>query len=245
MTLPGEGRAGGRINEGVCMVSLRTYRRLALAGSASLILSGCSSDGLAPPQPVGQVSAKHIHIRSTRMADADRQLIGRVDGRQTAYAAPSPGEHAESMDFLNTPNLAGYDSPRRQKRLPKIDEEAPDMQTETMEPQPEPQQASAAPPGQYVIPPGGVNIDAALGIGQPAAPVNPVRSASSAMTAPPASAPQISRVAPATMAIPEGESAQPVVGGIGTDNPALLRPEAGFDMPDPMVTGTNPRPARR
>ena len=204
------------------MASSSFLQHIAIASALLVVLYGCSTDGVTPPRGVGKTGVRHA---SARPPAQGRQLLGRV-GDPAAEARIAADENVETPDYLNTPNLAGYGH-TGQKRLPKIDEEPAGEDSgiamRSLAAEDDGMQAA----GQMPIPPGGVNMDGGLGIGEPGQTGN--RRLAAAPQPP---------IPPSQMAIPEGQSAEPVVDGIGTDNPALLTPQAGFNMPDPMVTGT-------
>lgn len=199
-------------------------RRSALVILPATSLVSCNGDGMAPPalssriQPEGRL--------------ADRELLGPV-GARAAYAPATVGANRvpDAIGYLDTPNLAGGDNQADDDPLGVNDprgatapaapggaiawaDQQPSLSREQALQQPMPQAAD------YAIPAEGVNIDADLGIGdesrvelgaaQPQARVAPV-------------AAQI-MVPQGPMAIAEGQTSQPVVDGIGTDNPTALTP---------------------
>lgn len=209
-------------------------QRSALVILSATSLMSCNGEGMAPPalssrlQPEGPV--------------ADRELLGPV-GASAAYApaAVSGNRAADAIDYLGTPNLAGVDhqmdddplgvnDPRGARALAAPGgaiasaEQQPSLVREQAPQQPMPQAA------EYAIPAEGVNIDAELGIGdggrtdpglvEPQAPAAPV-------------AAQI-MVPQGPMAIAEGQTSQPVVDGIGTDNPTALTPSYS-QVADPSI----------
>jgi hypothetical protein len=126
----------------------------------------------------------------------------------STYAAPvDPVQSTDNTDYLDTPNLAATESRARvDESLPKIDEE----QTR-----------------QTTIPNDGVNMDAALGVDEPAG-----------------LAEEQSRE------IAEGETTQPVVDGIGTDTLSERQPRRAsvsqpVDFQDATTAGQITLPSRR
>lgn len=151
--------------------------------------------------------------------DGSKELLGRI-GEPVAYAAPTEPRNAGSdgIDYLNTPNLAGTGSP--------ISGEQPLAATSTREEPIVPaSETAAAPDGSYDIPSDGVNMDAELGV------ANGDQG--------PLLIPESPQIAPGDMAIAEGATDQPVVDGIGTDNPSpYLSAPIAEDQPEPAYTGS-------
>lgn len=203
-----------------------------LQRSALVILSAtglvsCLGEGITPPALSSRVQLEG--------RVADRELLGPV-GASAAYApaAVSVNDATDAIGYLDTPNLAGVDNPADDDPLGVNDPRgvtgpasgesmvSADQQQSFREQALRQAMPQAA---EYAIPAEGVNIDADLGIGDenrtdlgeanPQAPAAPV-------------AAQI-MVPQGPMAIAEGETSQPVVDGIGTDNPTALtssRPQA-------------------
>lgn len=199
-----------------------------LQRSALVILSAtgllsCNGDGMTPQAPSSRLQLEG--------RVADRELLGPV-GARAAYApaAVSDNGATDAIDYLDTPNLVGVDNRADDDPLgvndprgdtpPAAPGEAmalADQQPSLREQAPQQPMPQAA---EYAIPAEGVNIDADLGIGdesrtdlgeaKPLAPAAPV-------------AAQI-MVPQGPMAIAEGGTSQPVVDGIGTDNPTALTP---------------------
>lgn len=216
------------------MASSTFLQRSALVFLPAASLVSCIGDGMAPPAEVGAAPPALSSGARPEGRVADRELLGPV-GAPAAYApAPASTSRAsEAIDYLDTPNLAGVSSqvdedplgvndPRGGMAIAAPDEPMPDsdeqlsLREQALQ-QPMPQTAA------YAIPEEGVNIDAELGVGgenllgvgeaAPQAPASPV-------------AAQI-MVPQGPMAIAEGQTSQPVVDGIGTDNPTpVLLPQA-------------------
>ena len=216
---------------------------LALSLSALSALSACSPDRYVPAASVGSPG------------NPDRQLVGRVNSRgdqllgrvgEVSYnPEPPQNSGSEGIDYLNTPNLAAADHTTAQPEqsaeqplyaqagdedaLPPIDggyEAASAQQTPAKLPPIDGgyEQADASADGTQplTIPADGVNIDAGLGVaagGEAQVQTQPWQQ-------------------PGGISIAEGLTAQPVVDGIGTENPVVLLPNA-YDTPDTdAVTGT-------
>lgn len=209
------------------MASSTFLKRSALVLLPAAGLVSCVGDGMAPPSEVGAARPALSSRAEPEGRVADRELLGPV-GAPAAYApAPASTSRASAaIDYLDTPNLAGINSQADEDPLgvndPRggpapaasddpmrsADPQAPFLREQALQ-QPMPQAAA------YDIPADGVNIDAELGVGgenllgvgepAPQAPAAPV-------------AAQI-MVPQGPMAIAEGQTSQPVVDGIGTDNP--------------------------
>lgn len=201
------------------MASSFSPPRLAALLLPILPIAGCTLDRLVPPAEIGSNPSE------------DRQLVGRVDGSKdyigrvgepAAYAATTEPRNAGSdgIDYLNTPNLAGTGS----------DAVADEQTVEVMPAQEEIGVSSAnvaeAPAGgYYAIPSEGVSMDAELGV---------ATGEENQMLVP-----EAQPVAPGDMTIAEGATDQPVVDGIGTDNPTpYLSAPAQEDVPEPAYTGS-------
>jgi hypothetical protein len=201
------------------MASSFSQSRVALSLSAAIMLGACSGSDRLPPAEVSGVP---------KGMRGEVELVGRVgdveldrrDGgneEPIAYAAPAASSNGGSaaIDYLNTPNLAGTDPGTN------VQGDVETIGGQTLEPSGmsgSQTLASAstddARQGGLVIPEGGVNIDAELGLaaaegeGYSAARIDGVQ-------------PQIV-TAGGAMAIAEGNTSQPVVDGIGFDNPTSL-----------------------
>ncbi len=187
-------------------------QRSALVLLPAAAIASCTGDRVMPPQDIA--------ANPTRSATSDRQLEGRVEdvdaGRQLLGPAGSPVAYAAepvrgnqgsaAIDYLDTPNLAGLDSGAAAETEMTSSE---GMALPPAEPGTEALSSPAG--GAYDIPAEGINIDAELGVAPSAEPREPV-------------APQI-LVPQGPMAIAEGTTAQPVVDGIGTENPVILPPD--------------------
>lgn len=218
------------------MASSFSQSRVALSLSAAIMLGACSGSDRLPPAEVSGVP---------KGMRGEVELVGRVgdvelDRRDSgteepiAYAAPAASSNGGSaaIDYLNTPNLAGTNPGTN------VQGDVETIGGQTLEPSGmsgSQTLASAstddARPGGLVIPEGGVNIDAELGLsaaegeGYSAARIEGVQ-------------PQIV-TAGGAMAIAEGNTSQPVVDGIGFDNPTSLN----ADLPQSVAAEVADVPA--
>lgn len=194
-------------------------QRSALVILLATSLFSCNGDGMTPPAPSSRLQLEG--------RVADRELLGPVEAR-AAYAPATVGANraTDAIDYLDTPNLVGVDNRSDDDPLgvndprgvttPAAPGEAmalADQQPSLREQAPQQPMPQAA---EYAIPAEGVNIDAELGLGDE-------NRTDFGEAKPPAPAAQI-MVPQGPMAIAEGETSQPVVDGIGTDNPTALTP---------------------
>ncbi|ANL72601.1 extensin-like protein [Rhizobium phaseoli] len=191
-------------------------RRAFLPVLLSAALTTCSiSDGLVPPVNVdngAKVSSISPSRGAARMAPAVRMAPVESQASYPVSGAPV-GNTQGSVDYLNTPNLAGTGHAARApgapgRKLPMIDSD------EAM--------AAGQPNGNWggtqnlAIPSGGVNMDDELG-----------------------AEPVVGLAQEQQQQIAEGNATEPVVDGIGTDNPLQLnqpmRQPAPQAMPQPAA----------
>ncbi|MFB2603690.1 extensin family protein [Rhizobium phaseoli] len=191
-------------------------RRAFLPVLLSAALTTCSiSDGLVPPVNVdngAKVSSISPSRGAARMAPAVRMAPVQSQASYPVSGAPV-GNTQGSVDYLNTPNLAGTGHAARApgapgRKLPMIDSD------EAM--------AAGQPNGNWggtqnlAIPSGGVNMDDELG-----------------------AEPVVGLAQEQQQQIAEGDATEPVVDGIGTDNPLQLnqpmRQPAPQAMPQPAA----------
>ncbi|ANL28392.1 extensin-like protein [Rhizobium phaseoli] len=191
-------------------------RRAFLPVLLSAALTTCSiSDGLVPPVNVdngAKVSSISPSRGAARMAPAVRMAPVESQASYPVSGAPV-GNTQGSVDYLNTPNLAGTGHAARApgapgRKLPIIDSD------EAM--------AAGQPNGNWggtqnlAIPSGGVNMDDELG-----------------------AEPVVGLAQEQQQQIAEGNATEPVVDGIGTDNPLQLnqpmRQPAPQAMPQPAA----------
>jgi hypothetical protein len=184
--------------------------RMAAAAVSALMLAGCSGSDRIPFADVGGPRASDQLIGKVDAKRDRRVLLGRVGEvapETAAYAAPDGPSNggSEGLDYLNTPNLAdGGDV----QTSPVVAAAEPGFADE-----PQAQTMSA-----MVIPEEGVNIDGELGIGGQAG-VSDVSYADA--TSPVGVQPQLV-TRDGAMAIAEGNTSQPVVDGIGFDEPTQI-----------------------
>lgn len=190
-----------RVIEGeMSLVFSSLGRRLTVAAFSALMLSGCSGSDRVPFADVGGPRAGDQLIGRVDRSRDGRVLVGRVgevSPETAAYAAPAPAHNggSEGIDYLNTPNLA------KSAPLESTADFAEPVGMEAM-----------------AIPEGGVNIDGALGVG-----TAPVASdlGSAEVVSPIGVQPHVVTQGGA-MAIAEGTTSQPVVDGIGFDEPTQI-----------------------
>ncbi|MBX5161672.1 extensin family protein [Rhizobium sp. NZLR8] len=192
-------------------------RRALLPLLLSASLTTCSiSDGLVPPANVdngtrvSSISPAARMAPSVRMARAERLAPAESQASYPVSSAPAGNSHG-SIDYLDTPNLAGtgHAAPAaRGGRLPMIDSD------EAL--------AAGQPSGNWggtqnlAVPSGGVNMDDELG-----------------------AEPVVGLAQEQQQQIAEGNVTEPVVDGIGTDSPTQvnrpLRQPAPRAMPQPAA----------
>ncbi|MGO7907767.1 extensin family protein [Rhizobium leguminosarum] len=191
-------------------------RRSLLPLLLSAALTTCSiSDGLVPPANVDngtRVSSISPSRGAARMAPAVRMAPVESQASYPVSSAPV-GNSQGSVDYLDTPNLAGTGhaapaAPAQGGRLPMIDSD------EAL--------AAGQPSGNWggtqalAVPSGGVNMDDDLG-----------------------AEPVVGLAQEQQQQIAEGNATEPVVDGIGTDNPTQLnqpmRQPAQQPMPQPAA----------
>jgi hypothetical protein len=197
------------------------------------MLAACSAGDLVPPAPIDNDRVGAIQP----MRDMPRQPVS----QQAYQMSPAPVSQASGTDYVNTPNLAGtgyrnsaypnsadpnsgvndgghylrapepvqsaplgapmQQSPAaRQGRLPMIDSDEAMQQQASVG-----QRNTTRNAGPMTIPEEGVNIDAELGFGPDESDVTGLAEEEDSDIA-------------------EGVGDQPVVDGIGTDNPRALQP---------------------
>lgn len=183
--------------------------RLTVAVLSVLFVAGCSGSDRIPFADVGGPRAGDQLIGKVDRSKDGRVLVGRVGdprAEAAAYAPPTARNGgAQGLDYLDTPNLADSDAAQAAPMMAAVEPlPGDDGQSRTM--------------SAMAIPEGGVNIDGALGIGgEPG-----ISDASYAdATSPVGVQPQLVTEAGA-MAIAEGNTSQPVVDGIGFDEPTQI-----------------------
>lgn len=203
------------------MAFLSLLQRTALPFLLSAALTTCSiSDGLVPPENVDhgtRVSSITPARGAARMAPMQSQQPYPVT------SAPV-GNTQGQIDYLDTPNLAGSGQQMRapaqqSQRLPMIDsDEALAQQT-----QPEPSNGNWGGVKPLAVPQGGVNMDEELGAGSGNEQV-------------------VGLAQEQQQQIAEVNAADPVVDGIGTENPTQLNQRS---MPQPVAAGQMSRTPMR
>lgn len=168
-------------------------RRLAVAAFPALLLAGCSGSDRIPFADVGGPRAGDQLVGKVDHRHDGRVIVGRVGDPRAEAAAYAPPSAAQNA---GSAGLDYLDTPTKSGDLVL---------------QPEPMQAMA-------IPDGGVNIDGELGIG--ASPQ--VSDASDADAASPVGVQPQLVTQDGAMAIAEGNTSQPVVDGIGFDEPTQI-----------------------
>ncbi|MCC2609973.1 extensin-like domain-containing protein [Neorhizobium petrolearium] len=190
-------------------------RRAVTSLMISTMLVACSAVDLVPPAPIDS---------GTRVGAIEpMRSLPREPLSQQAYpVGPAPVSQASAVDYMNTANPAGTDTAghagqylrapgsvqsaplggtapaaARQGRLPMIDSDEAMQQMSPGQP--------AAGAGPTVIPEEGVNMDAEFGFGPDESDVTGLAEEEDSDIA-------------------EGVGDQPVVDGIGTDNPVALQP---------------------
>ncbi len=184
--------------------------RLTVAVFSLLFVAGCSGSDRIPFADVGGPRAGDQLIGKVDRSKDGRVLVGRVGdprAEAAAYAPPAGAANggAQGLDYLNTPNLADGVAPQAAPALVAAEPQFGDGgERRTM--------------SAMAIPEGGVNIDGALGIGAEPG-ISDVSYAD--VTSPVGVQPQLVTEAGA-MAIAEGNTSQPVVDGIGFDEPTQI-----------------------
>lgn len=195
------------------MAFLPLLRRSVLPALLSAALTTCSiSDGLVPPENVDSST----RVSSISPARGGSVRMAPVQSQQPYPGVSSPvGNTQGQIDYLDTPNLA--ESGTRQS--------AP-MTTPQQRQQPGQQVASNGNWGgvqPLAIPQGGVNMDEELGAGTGNQPV-------------------VGLAQEQQQQIAEGNTTEPVVDGIGTDNPTQLNQRT---MPQPVAASQMSRAPMR
>ncbi|NLS05021.1 extensin family protein [Rhizobium sp. P32RR-XVIII] len=201
------------------MAYVSFLRRVALPALLSTALTTCSiSDGLVPPANIDtgtKVSSITPAPRRAAMQMAPAEMQPSYPAASGAPVSSSQG----SSDYLDTPNLAGTGHSARAmsqpmpKKLPMIDSDEALAQGQGVQGQPQAWGGAK----QLAVPSGGVNMDAELGV-----------------------EPVVGLAQEEQQQIAEGDSAEPIVDGIGTDNPTQRNRQA---MPPPAAQGEMSRAA--
>lgn len=194
--------------------------RLTVAVFSALFVAGCSGSDRVPFADVGGPRAGDQLIGKVDQRRDGRVLVGRIGdprAEAAAYAPPAGTQNggSQGLDYLDTPNLADGETPQAASMMAAAE---PDMadggQGQVM--------------SAMAIPEGGVNIDGELGIGA----ATQVSDVSYQDAVSPVGVQPHVVTSGGAMAIAEGNTSQPVVDGIG------------FDEPTQIVTGpSGPQPA--
>ena len=184
-------------------------RRTILPLILSTSLVACSAEGLVPPAGIdGGTRVSSIRASGPRPPAPMRQQAFPAPSAPVATAAPINRSNGGNVDFLDTPNLAGtagsgdvYEQPLpdTQSPPPAVSQTQAPRQSQKRLPMIDSDEAMGVQAGAQStqLPSEGVNMDAELG----AEPVVGLAQEQREMIA-------------------EGEASQPVVDGIGTDNPS-------------------------
>lgn len=197
-------------------------QRSALILVPAAAIASCTGDRVMPPEDLAANtprSSRHYDRLEGRVEDIDtgRELLGPV-GSPVAYAPePARGNGASAaINYLDTPNLAGVENGATDTVEPTAKGGV------LLSPEDTAEEAFATPAdgtaGAYEIPAEGINIDAGLGVAASSDLDQPENPAPGQPVAAQIIVPQ------GPMAIAEGSTAQPVVDGIGTENPVTLLP---------------------
>ncbi len=187
------------------MAFVSHLRRSLLPVLLSTALTTCSTDGLVPPgdvdsgMKVSSIAPQKHYAAPVQMPSADVQPAYPVSTQPVR-------DTSQSVDYLNTPNLAGTGHSARMAQpmpasqgLPRIGSDEASAGARGMAGQLSAQPQTWGGTQQLSVPAGGVNMDAELG----AEPVTGL-------------------AAEEEQQIAEGQSDQPVVDGIGTDSPTQI-----------------------
>ena len=199
-----------------CMAYFPSLRRHLLPILLSSTLAACSADSLVPPSGVDG---------TTRVsAIQPRHAVPRTAAPvQYGYQSTTTPVSAASVDYLDTPNLAGVGHLPAGRRAPAAAPQEAMMAPSDQSPVTASRTVSSS--GSMSVPPEGVNMDAELGVGSNDNVVGLAQEEE--------------------QNIAEGQSEEPVVDGIGTDNPVqanrpILRSSAQRQMaqtPIPRLQG--------
>jgi hypothetical protein len=179
------------------MAFVSTLRRYVLPVLLSTALTTCSTDALVPPGNVD--SGTKVGSISPNRNYAARVNIPPASTQQAYPASNQPVAGAQgSVDYLDTPNLA---SNGQTGQMPRMNSDQASAGARGVAGQLQGQPQTWGGTQTRAVPPGGVNMDAELGAG--AEPVTGLAQEEQQQIA-------------------EGQSEQPVVDGIGTDNPTEM-----------------------
>ncbi|MBW9115150.1 extensin family protein [Rhizobium cauense] len=187
------------------MALVSIFRQYVLPVLLSTALVTCSTDGLVPPGEVDNGTRVGSISPTQRRAAAPIQAVPIEQAYPVANAPVS--DAAGNVDYLNTPNLAGTGqgggqtlrAPAQAGRLPMIDSDEAVAGAQGAAGSLRNQPSTWGGTQPLAVPEGGVNMDAELG-----------------------AEPVVGLAEEQQQQIAEGQSDQPVVDGIGTENPTQL-----------------------
>jgi hypothetical protein len=179
------------------MAFVSTLRRYVLPVLLSTALTTCSTDMLVPPGSVD--SGTKVGSISPSRNYAARANIPAVSTQQAYPVSNQPVAGAQgSVDYLDTPNLAGtgQSGQLQSSQMPRMNSDQASAGARGVAGQLQGQPQTWGGTQTLAVPPGGVNMDAEL-----------------------VAEPVTGLAQEEQQQIAEGQSDQPVVDGIGTDNP--------------------------
>ncbi len=198
------------------MAFVPILRQYVLPVLLSTALVTCSTDGLIPPGEVDNGTRVGSISPASRRAPVPQMQTAPSEQAYPAANAPV-SDAAGSVDYLNTPNLAGTGESRsggqtlrasaQPGRLPMIDSDEVMAGAQGAAGSLRNQPSTWGGTQPLSVPTGGVNMDAELG-----------------------AEPVVGLAEEQQQQIAEGQSDQPVVDGIGTENPTQLN-SAGIPAP--------------
>jgi hypothetical protein len=190
------------------MAFVPILRQYVLPVLLSTALVTCSTDGLIPPGEVDNGTRVGSISPASRRAPVPQMQTAPSEQAYPAANAPV-SDAAGSVDYLNTPNLAGTGESRsgsqtlrasaQPGRLPMIDSDEAMAGAQGAAGSLRNQPSTRGGTQPLSVPTGGVNMDAELG-----------------------AEPVVGLAEEQQQQIAEGQSDQPVVDGIGTENPTQL-----------------------
>ena len=188
------------------MAYFPSLRRTFLPILLSSALASCSADSLVPPSRIDGTT--HVSAIQPRRATPSAPV-------QYSYQSTTTPVSTASVDYLDTPNLAGVGHVTGGRRVTPGEDVAGAPQSQPLDSS-QPIRSAPPSPGNSPVPAQGINMDAELGVGGKSQPV-------------------MGLAAQEEQDIAEGESEEPVVDGIGTDNPVqanrpTLRSSAGASL---------------
>ncbi len=177
------------------MAFVSILRRYVLPVLLSTALTTCSTDALVPPGSVDS-GTKVGSISPPGRISAPMRMQGSATQQAYPVSSQPVGTAQGSVDYLDTPNLAGTG---QSAQMPRMNSDQASAGARGVAGQLPGQPQTWGGTQALAVPPGGVNMDTELG----AEPVTGLAQEEQQQIA-------------------EGQSDQPVVDGIGTDNPTQL-----------------------